>query len=440
MPSLPTENGNFSYYYKADEFSQSTCRSVCRFLWMLISITFWSILFLTWWFIADYVLFNNATFYFEHSFDYIDRVIQQILYLLLHFFMLIMITSTIRPYRIIHLIIFKHNAWLIISLILVIIFLAVVLEIPYVILKTETFYKATTIDNDIWCKYNECKFWTLEHIIDYYIYCALLPLLLFILWYMLEFCIFSRVCRGYSLYYGSYSAFSGDSQYTAHTDPRPHKVSGHLQMGLLASNERNLSTDLMELSAFLNESENKRTRTYSTTFSVLFYILLSIFWFFLQILTSLRVRYIRDDFLSIYIVFLIICVVFKYLLKLIAKRLDKIRGKKKDSECHYISIELFMEWYCSFLYWFWLRFMIALNTPKLREFIYAMIIHFLTESYKTTFCSSKFYYSTTSKLAYKFSYSNNKCIKWIFGSNDDSTIDEWNIRTSLDSIIRFFAA
>ena len=174
-------------------------------------------------------------------------------------------------------------------------------------------------------------------------------------------------------------------------------------MGLLSPDaNRAGSVDMMELNRILSEDENKRTRTYSTTFSVLFYVFMSIFWALIQVLTSVRVKYIRKNFLLIYILFLGINVVFKYLLKLISMKLDEIRAKKEDSKCHYISIELFVEWYCSFVYWFWLRFMIAYITPDFYQFIEAIAIHFATESYKTTFCASKFYYRITSKFGFKY--------------------------------------
>jgi len=134
--------------------------------------------------------------------------------------------------------------------------------------------------------------------------------------------------------------------------------------------------------------------------------------------------------------------VFKYALKSIARKLDQIRCKKEDSKCEYVSIELFIEWYCSAVYWIWLRFLIAYNTPNFAQFVYAMLVHFGTESYKTTFCASKFYYSSTSKLVYKCSYSERWLVKCLFKERnlDDSTIDEWNIRTSMDAVIRYFAA
>lgn len=241
MPSLPSHNGNYGYYYKSDEFSHSACRSIGRFVFIMLVVTFWSLLFSSWWFVANYLILNYSSLYHKFSFDFIDRYILQLQYLLLHLLMLILITSTIRPYRIIHqLIINKKRCQLITFFSITIILIAILLEIPYAVLRDKSVYSSSTYTEsfETWCKYGQCAFWTLSHIIDYYLYCALLPFCLFIFWWIMEYCIFSRFCRNWSLYYGNNNTITSltqrsfdedSSRYTAH-EPRRHN---HRNSGMI---------------------------------------------------------------------------------------------------------------------------------------------------------------------------------------------------------------
>ena len=284
MPSLSTRNGNFSYYYQADEYSQSVCRSVIRFSTIILAITCWSILVLAWWIIANYILLNNTDLYFKYSLDYIDRYIQQIPLLLLHFLMLIMVTSAIRPYTILHSIIYFHNKRLIINFIFLLLASSILLEIPYFALKE----KHIQVPSSLHCDYFDCNFWTIQHIIHYYIYCAVLPLILFIIWAILECTVLSK-----------FGPLSNGRK----------KGSEQLQMSLLKRDESDYTAH--ELSAFLNDELGDRVRTYSTTFSILFYLILLLYWFSIQTIASLKGSVYSDYFLMIYCSFLMVNVVFK---------------------------------------------------------------------------------------------------------------------------------
>merc|ERR1712190_487439 len=95
------------------------------------------------------------------------------------------------------------------------------------------------------------------------------------------------------------------------------------------------------------------------------------------------------------------------------------------------SIELFMEWYCSLIYWLWFRFLIVYEAPNLKEFIMAISIHFVVEFLTSTMWTSRCFYSVRMRVFHVIGRSDNGC---------DSTIDEWNIRNVLDIVTHFFAA
>ena len=162
------------------------------------------LIFSSWWFWTNYLILNNESFYNKYQFEYIDRFALQFEYLLLHFFMLILISSSVRPYRVLYQLIFKKNKSLFLIFFILIIIVATLLELPYIFLRDKLIAKSEYFTNEEWCKYGNCHVWTLSHIIDYYMYCTLLPFLLFIVWWLMEYFIFSRCCKHWSVYYGRY--------------------------------------------------------------------------------------------------------------------------------------------------------------------------------------------------------------------------------------------
>ena len=319
MPSLPTRNGNFNYYYKSDEFTHSFIRSIVRFIWLSLCITLCGTLYASWWLTANYLYFNDRSLFDRLYLDYVVPMLSKLCILSLYTMMLVLITSSIRPYRVMHRLLFHRNLKVLLFLISAILMMAISLEIPHWISSRSTFDASSSLlglgadTAALWCSDDddddgECPpFWSLSRITDWYLCGALCPFLLFVVWWVLEFCVLGRICSEYRV-----------------IGVGRKKSSDHLQMSLLSA-ERNHSINLELIQSYLDREESAQTRTYSTTFSAAFCLILTAFWLCIQTMEWVQtLHFFKDRFLAIYALFLSLCVGFKFVLKSIGQRLGMV--------------------------------------------------------------------------------------------------------------------
>ena len=111
---------------------------------------------------------DDTDFYYEHHLDYVVPNLQQLFFLLLHILMLILITTTVRPYKVMYRLIFHHDKRLMVLLAVIMLLFAGLLEAPYIVLShhSSVYESSALFNNHVWCRFGECSFWTLSHIID----------------------------------------------------------------------------------------------------------------------------------------------------------------------------------------------------------------------------------------------------------------------------------
>merc|ERR1712129_680337 len=87
-----------------------------------------------------------------------------------------------------------------------------------------------------------------------------------------------------------------------------------------------------------------------------------------------------------------------------------------------------MEWYYSYLYWFGLRDLVLFNTLGLTAFSQTLIIHLLSEIGQSSIRFSALYYRHTDKVQCHHLFA------------DDSDLEQWRNRMSMDLVLRLYAS
>lgn len=116
---------------------------------------------------------------------------------------------------------------------------------------------------------------------------------------------------------------------------------------------------------------------------------------------------------------------------------------------HYVSMEMFVEFFINFVYFisYYYLFIFELSTLNTKKLLFLILQHLLSESCQSIVRFSTLYFNQTTLLCTKLKdYGNDRntiCKVFIFFLlnifKDDSNLDEWKIRHSIDSSIRGIA-
>ena len=180
---------------------------------------------------------------------------------------------------------------------------------------------------------------------------------------------------------------------------------------------------------------NVRNQSYHLlSIYILFLIIWGIFAFGWHLIFTLNFSYIMDnhekqfEYLFYFLLFWNSC--FKYLLKKVARKIDQRRSLDRLKMSHRVSLEIFIEFNMSAMYYWLYRYIIIhnLSNESFSKFALISFYHIMSEVIQSVKIMP-FYYRITKDII-------NKSSKLRYWYNDKSTLYHWRVRKSIDIVIR----
>eukprot|EP01084_Bolivina_argentea_P253821 426519_1 len=430
MPTFPTKKANFLYYYdrnidilKAKEIDEPLSASCCRFFKVTLFICTLSWIPLILIALLEYFYFYQHSTYNKYDFGYLSNIL---------FFIICSIGNSLltlslqkqyenainckRYGNLLHSIVtnkipYKRLMWCIIYNILI----AVIGAILLLIFKPKLSSDVIVITNVNVCKtFLHCTSYTWYRFLTESIFPGFyLPVTLFIM---------------YSLFIREiFSSITDDDDM------------GNLQMILLVApeitdEEPSMSnrSDSIIVSDVIDDG---KSNTKHIIWCCIFLICNCFLMIWLNIEYALNFSYSPSEnkFEIFYWQFICGITIFKFIMKRIGRKVDRIKSIRDDYN-HYVSIEYLMEWFFSCIYWHWMRTFCVFNDLNIYHFIQIIGLHFLLEIIETNIKFTKFYFDITKQ--WTLSWQDEDGLKRKL--YDDCIIKEWRIRLSMDIMARFY--
>ena len=199
-------------------------------------------------------------------------------------------------------------------------------------------------------------------------------------------------------------------------------------------------------------SENQKDFLSREWMNVLLYMTIFwIFWFLIFFINWLFI-YVRNDvvanqFEPLYYSFLLFTSITKFILKKIARQVDRKRIEliPRNYSCNYnlFSMEWIAEMLMSGLYWYYYRLLVIVNFQSIPivQIIMLHLFHFASEFVQTSVRTSECYHSSTEVLWNHWEKYDSQCFgnvaRFRHAIKDDSNYNEWITRHCVDILIRF---
>eukprot|EP01084_Bolivina_argentea_P045610 83961_1 len=434
MPSYPTSLGHYTYFYYDNVQIQQNLRNrtmVFRrnyLLFRLIEIILICLLISTlglsiiysFWLIYSYA--NNWWYDHRHQVAkgyFFVSVLYNVVWSL--FIVYILITRKLETTKFRYIII---CAWFIITFIVsfpIMFYYDYMAQLPYLL-----------SDSAIVCNYIKCFRYDALAMIESHI-AAFGPLVFLLVWYCIEFILNSIGCF---------------------VDENSSKNTYEMNEILLANDTETLHK------ASVAESESHKSHLNSCSIKMysLLFVLLNMLMTFLWLCSNIILPeiYQRKFVFSVvnYSLFHIVLYLFKQAMKYIARKIDYFRMRcietqEQEQIKHninkYFSLEYYVEWMSTVLYFVWVRYFIAYHISSFTEFIIVSAISLLSEVWQSSFKFTQFYFTKNKQIL--------NCLNKTFHSNDDKqcicykilsdsgncNLEQYRIRIAMDMNIRAIA-
>ena len=210
------------------------------------------------------------------------------------------------------------------------------------------------------------------------------------------------------------------------------------------------NTNGLEMALIINSDDhnNSRNSSYSYSFHAIaakyniykhiVIVLLFILGYFLSwfgFYISTNTLFTNKEYAKMYLIFLFSSSFCKFIMKRIARYIDyyKILENDNKENTYCFCMEYMMEWMFSSIYWNWIRQYILYDSPAIYKYFVYIIVHFFAEGIESNLKWSEFYYKLSAKIIDKYAL-----LRTLFPDNSD--LDEWRKRLSMDMIARFHAS
>ncbi len=171
-------------------------------------------------------------------------------------------------------------------------------------------------------------------------------------------------------------------------------------------------------------------KKYSLYIFLLYFVIYFIALVYAWLVSIYNHGFAKKNYTNSYYLILLTSCSIKKILKKIANKCDEIR-MVHNTQNSYLSLQYFIEFYVSLIYYYWLRQFVAYHTfEDWSTFAVLIIFHILSE-----ICESCIRFST---VYHKLIYRNENIIFFFLKTND--ALSTWHDRMSMDFVIRYFAA
>ena len=182
----------------------------------------------------------------------------------------------------------------------------------------------------------------------------------------------------------------------------------------------------------------------------------------LFLLENIQIQSLEHYWELWYYIFLCVVSAFKLMLKYIARKIDIIQIKLKKEKLkqygnsHFpiignsssssnninvninnviMSFEWITELIMSIIYWANYRYFLTYYMPflNLDQFIFTILLHLLSEAFKTIICKTRFSYQLYNKYI-------NNILKIVLNIDDDCNYSQWLVRYSIDIMVRIYSS
>ena len=222
----------------------------------------------------------------------------------------------------------------------------------------------------------------------------------------------------------------------------------------------NINSTELEMDNEIYDQVNWNSHLYS--FCLHFAFIWTLLIFFLLLFFNTEIFYFYTTNINYYFYFLLISTSFvKLIFKWIGRKMDidnmnrrsrhshpSSNNNNNNKWYHRISMEMFCEFFVNYVYFqsYYDMFIYELSSSTIDHVLLLIVQHLISESVQSIVRSSQWYFTQTTKLQKKFeNYCDkmkNKNVKnfaqGILNKLDDqSNLNQWKIRHSIDSTIRF---
>ena len=414
MPSFTTSDNQYVYFYhrwvqkgvERNVFRGSN-NTICSFIKTSSIILLSFLLSTSWNYLLDRIHGHHQYFRYNTKLNIIVDIIQIFcMTLCIHIILILLLTTHNKKYdNIFHRIINDKDYALIIRLAMSIFICSSIASIPAAF--RESLNNSFIIDtNSSTCTYVNCEYFSIYQCYVFIILPTLIPLLLYTVYVILL--SIKNCCNKSS-----------------------KRQSQAFQMRLLDDIQtRSVSDSFVtwKKTEILQSENEKLCQPHIINITFLLFLSLTITIGRIQ---ANVVHHVESHAALIYLQFTFWCCISKYIMKKLARKIDKYRVKNEND--YYLNFEYLMEWIMNVMYWSWWKRFVAYKTQTGAEFTGMLLLHFVLESINGNIKFTGWYYDVSLKFYDLIPSSSSKF------QRDKSDKTEWRNRLSMDLVCRFYA-
>ena len=172
-------------------------------------------------------------------------------------------------------------------------------------------------------------------------------------------------------------------------------------------------------------------------YALLFTVCYACFIIVIHIYMDMKHSVFKKHVGYVFITMRIMIFIFQFILTRIGRKCDELIHQKDKYNC-FISIEYLMEWFCTITYYVMFRYLIAYYTPSISIYFMLLILHIMFELPLSMKLLYDYYFDITSIWIDIRIKRRNKFLYHLFV--DNSNLEEWRNRCSMDIVLRFYAS